>query len=318
MRRALLLMPLLLLTVAAGGSERGDLLRPHLTLHPPAHADVVVFAPHPDDDVLGAGGVIQQAVAIGRSVVVVFMTNGDGYPEAAGQLANKPTFDLGRRDFLLLARARQRESMSAEAALGVPRNHLVYLGYPDAALDKVAQNPGSEPITQEFTDHSATYGSWVRDYHSTAHGKPAPYTRGAAVKDVVELLQQLQPSVVYTTMAADTHPDHAATFSIVNEALYRAAYRGRLITFLIHGASTSWPWPQADDPQGRFLREAGALPAGVSWPPALRAQLTPEQAARKLRAIQREATQMALPAENAGLRSFAKGEEVFWPVRTSW
>ncbi|MDX6516685.1 MAG: hypothetical protein QOH73_2351 [Gaiellaceae bacterium] len=315
MRRALLL-PLLLLTVAAGGKARDA--GPLLTILPPAHADVVVFAPHPDDDVLGAGGIIQQARAVGRSVVVVFMTSGDGYPDAAAQLAHKATFELKRRDFLLLSRARQQESSRAEAVLGVSRDHLVYLGYPDAALDKVAENPSSEPVTQPFTGRSATYGAWVRDYHSTVHGKPAPYTRGAAVGDVAELVRRLEPSAVYTTMAADTHPDHAATFSIVNEALYRADYHGRLVTFLIHGASASWPWRQGDDLDGRFLREAGALPAGVSWPPPLRAQLTPGQAARKLRAITREATQMALPAENVGLRSFAKGEEVFWPLRLRW
>jgi LmbE family N-acetylglucosaminyl deacetylase len=319
MRRALLVLPFLLLGVAAGGKQRdADLLRPHFTTAAPLHADVVVFAPHPDDDVLGAGGVIQQAVAVGKSVVVVFMTSGDGYPNAAAQLVHKSAYALKRRDFLLLSRARQQESIRAEAALGVPQDHLVYLGYPDAALDKVAENAGGTGIVQQFTDLSSTYGSWVRDYHSAAHGKPAPYTRAAAVADVTELVRRLEPGVVYTTMAADTHPDHAATFSIVNEALYRAAYRGRFLTFLIHGATTSWPWPQAPDARGRFLYQAGALPPGVSWPPPLRAQLTPEQARQKLVAIEREATQVALPDENLGLRSFAKGEEIFWPVRVRW
>jgi LmbE family N-acetylglucosaminyl deacetylase len=319
MRRALLLVPFLLLTVSAGGKARdADLLRPHLTIVPPAHADVVVFAPHPDDDVLGAGGVIQQARAIGESVVVVYMTSGDGYPNAAAAYAHRPADKLKRRDYLLLARARQQESIRAEATLGVPRDHLVYLGYPDAALDKVAAQLDAEPVTQPYTGRSATYGSWVRDFHSTLHRRPAPYTRAAAVADVEELVRRFQPSAVYTTMAADTHPDHAATFSIVNEALYRANYRGRFLTFLIHGASASWPWPRGADPTGRFLREAGAVPQGVSWPPPLRARLTPAQAARKLRAIEGERTQMALADEAEGLRSFAKGEELFWPVSPRW
>jgi LmbE family N-acetylglucosaminyl deacetylase len=320
MRRPLLLAPFLLLTVAAGGKPRdADLLRPHLTLRPPAHADVVVVSPHPDDDVLAVGGVVQQARAIGKSVVVVYMTNGDGYPGAAAQLAHRPTFELKPRDYFLLARARQRESARAEALLAVPQSHLVYLGYPDAALDKVAANLGGVPVRQQFTGRSATYGSWVRDYHSALHGKSAPYTRASAVGDLRELLEELQPAVVYTTMAADTHPDHAATFSLVNEALYRAGSQARLLTFLIHGVQGgSWPWPRGDDPAGRFLREPGALPEGVAWPPPVRAGLTPEQARRKLAAIGREATQMALPAENEGLRSFAKGEELFWPVRLRW
>jgi LmbE family N-acetylglucosaminyl deacetylase len=320
MRRALLVVPFLLLTVAAGGKQRGaDPFRPQLTVRPPAHADVVVVSPHPDDDVLGAGGVVQQARAIGKTVVVVYMTSGDGYPNAAAALAHRTSFELKPRDYLLLSRARQQESARAEALLGVPRTDLVYLGYPDAALDQVAADFDRVPVTQQYTGRHATYGAWVRDYHSTVHGKPAPYTRAAAVGDLTELLERLQPGAVYTAMAADTHPDHAATFSLVNEALYRAGSRARLLTFLIHGVQgQSWPWPRGDDPAGRFLREPGALPAGVAWPPPVRAGLTQAQAKTKLAAIEREETQMALPDENEGLRSFAKGEELFWPVRRRW
>jgi LmbE family N-acetylglucosaminyl deacetylase len=45
--------------------------------------DVLVFAPHPDDEVIGAAGVLQQALAAGKSVRIVFATNGDAYPDAA-------------------------------------------------------------------------------------------------------------------------------------------------------------------------------------------------------------------------------------------
>ena len=38
---------------------------------------VLVFAPHPDDEVLGAGGVIQQAVAMHLPIKIVFFTYGD-------------------------------------------------------------------------------------------------------------------------------------------------------------------------------------------------------------------------------------------------
>jgi len=37
----------------------------------------MVVAPHPDDEVLGAGGLIQQAVAAGAEVRIVYLTNGD-------------------------------------------------------------------------------------------------------------------------------------------------------------------------------------------------------------------------------------------------
>ncbi|WP_157448829.1 PIG-L family deacetylase [Deinococcus peraridilitoris] len=41
---------------------------------------VLLIAPHPDDETLGAGGVLQDAIARGREVWVAFVTNGDAFP----------------------------------------------------------------------------------------------------------------------------------------------------------------------------------------------------------------------------------------------
>lgn len=48
-----------------------------------APVEVLVFALHPDDEVIGTGGVVLQAIAGGKSVRIVFITNGDSYPRAA-------------------------------------------------------------------------------------------------------------------------------------------------------------------------------------------------------------------------------------------
>lgn len=45
--------------------------------------DLMVVAPHPDDEVIGCAVVIQQALAAGRRVRVAFMTSGGGNPQAA-------------------------------------------------------------------------------------------------------------------------------------------------------------------------------------------------------------------------------------------
>src|SRR5512143_3590489 len=47
-------------------------------LQVPSHLRLMVFAPHPDDETLGAGGLIQRVLATGGKVRVVFVTNGDG------------------------------------------------------------------------------------------------------------------------------------------------------------------------------------------------------------------------------------------------
>ena len=41
---------------------------------------LLVVAPHPDDETLGAGGLIQRVRHAGGAVKVVFMTSGDGFP----------------------------------------------------------------------------------------------------------------------------------------------------------------------------------------------------------------------------------------------
>src|SRR6476646_8375445 len=50
----------------------------------PTRSDsIVVFAPHPDDEVIGCAGIIMQALARGARVKVVDITSGDGFDAAA-------------------------------------------------------------------------------------------------------------------------------------------------------------------------------------------------------------------------------------------
>ncbi len=72
------------------------------------HLNILVFAPHPDDEVLGCGGVISQALKQEKRVGVVVLTNGDGFPKAAAVVTKKPQNQLTPEDFLKLARGVQK------------------------------------------------------------------------------------------------------------------------------------------------------------------------------------------------------------------
>src|SRR5689334_15063764 len=63
---------------------------------------IVVFAPHPDDEVIGCAGIMTQALASGTRVKVVALTSGDGFPAAAAGVAHKPLSQLGPDDFFAL------------------------------------------------------------------------------------------------------------------------------------------------------------------------------------------------------------------------
>jgi len=86
-------------------SQQSEAWQPFSPLEP-SHR-LLIVAPHPDDEVLGCGGLIAEAVRRGALVRVVFLTSGDGYPAAATLLCRStPTAD----DFLELGRLRMQEA----------------------------------------------------------------------------------------------------------------------------------------------------------------------------------------------------------------
>jgi LmbE family N-acetylglucosaminyl deacetylase len=89
-------------------------------LPPVSAARVVLVAPHPDDEVLGAAGLMQHMQ--GTEISLVAVTDGEGsHPQAVEH----------RRD---LRRLRVSESMRALSKLGLHSLNVIRLGMPDGAV----------------------------------------------------------------------------------------------------------------------------------------------------------------------------------------
>ena len=258
--------------------DRGRLERPRLLqrLLKPTRADVLVFAPHPDDEVIGCGGVIQHALAEGRRVRVAFTTSGDGYPRAAAKLLMKPESDLTPDDFRRLGARREAEAIAAAKVLGLDASQLAFLRHPDAQLGKL----------------------------------PAE-ARTSALQGVQRVIEESQPSRVYVTDHGDEHPDHRVTNELVREAVALAGSVPEVFTYLVHsGGDTRWPLP---GPRYETSAMDGiTYPTGVRWPPPVRVDLTPSESERKLRALVAHESQWAL--DHDYLARFVKSEEIFWRV----
>ena len=83
------------------------------------HGAVVVVSPHPDDEVLGAGGLIHAAALVGRKVALLSVTDGEAaYPDCPG-----------------LAEVRCREVREALRALGASDVAIQRLQIPDGRVD---------------------------------------------------------------------------------------------------------------------------------------------------------------------------------------
>ncbi|HEV2401319.1 MAG TPA: PIG-L family deacetylase [Candidatus Sulfotelmatobacter sp.] len=276
---------------------------------------IVVFAPHPDDEVIGCAGIMMQALARGARVTVVDITSGDGFDAAAAGVTHKAVNQVGPDDFFALSRLRQTQSRDALQILGGKPDDLIILGYPDGELGNLYNSTDDKVIRQQFTKKNETYALIQKDYHSSVHGTPAPYKRSSVLADLAELLTTLQPTEIYVTDETDGHIDHRAAFWFLRDAAKKVGYKGAFYTFLVHGLP-AWPFPTGVTPNQPFESrkvDGEVVPRGLPWPPPRRVPLTPEQAQRKLKSIQaHNITVVGMPEHQAEMESFVKSEEIFW------
>lgn len=251
-----------------------------------AAGDVLVVAPHPDDEVIGCAGVILRAVGEKKRATVVILTNGDGHVALTAAVAQKERGKLTPEDFMKAGALRQGHSVSALKRLGVPRDDLIFLGYPDGGLEGMWQLEGSAAFLQSLTRKRETYGLTARDYHSLAHGGPASYVKANAVADLAEIIRARKPQEVFVSHESDKHGDHRTAFWLAREASRAAAFQGRFLAYIVHGA----PLPREPD---------------------LRLKLTPQEYATKKAALI-DHTKGTSPVHDGLVQEYLKPEELFW------
>jgi LmbE family N-acetylglucosaminyl deacetylase len=90
--------------------------------------NIVVFAPHPDDEVLGCGGTIVKKLMEGNNVFVIFMTDGR---YGLSEMGVKENPDPLEHKFI-----RKKEALKAAETLGLKRENLFFLDIEDKTLDR--------------------------------------------------------------------------------------------------------------------------------------------------------------------------------------
>lgn len=94
---------------------------------------VMVFSPHPDDD-LASAGTMAKLVANGNTVYIVMYTTG-----------NKGSRDLEMTSERL-AEIRKQEDLAANKIIGIPPENIIWLGYDDGMLEYVPQKALVEKV----------------------------------------------------------------------------------------------------------------------------------------------------------------------------
>lgn len=204
-----------------------------LDLGASAGTRLLVVAPHPDDETLGAGGLIQRVRDNGGSVRVVVVTSGDALRQGV-EITDRTTTPTPN-DFRRYGRLRELESERAVAALGLNPEHITFLGFPDDGLCRLA----SRYLSTRTSAFESPYTHRVQPPLAERFMSGVTY-RGVDVRRELErILLDFKPTIVAIPDSRDEHPDHCSTHIFADEALARASSRPggvppRILYYLVH------------------------------------------------------------------------------------
>ena len=160
---------------------------------------VLVLAPHPDDEAIGAGGLIQRVIARGAEVRAVFITSGESNPWPQRYVNRR--WRIRAHDREEWGRMRCEEAKESLRTLGAQPDCATFLRFPDQRLAEIAR-AGDQQIAD-------TLRSMMRDY---------------------------KPTLLVTPSAQDLHSDHRAVAYFAHHAVRGLGDDAPAVyTYVVHG-----------------------------------------------------------------------------------
>ena len=287
---------------------------PPIPYRPTRNDSILVFGAHPDDEALGAGGLIHAAVTGGARVRVVTFTSGDGYIEGV-DVGFHTLFSTPER-FIEYGKRRQQEALAAATHLGLSPSQVTFLGYPDRGL-AVLWGPAwncRHPYTSPYTRRN-------RVPYPLSYRPGALYCGQNVLEDLERLLRQDRPTIIVTHHPADSHRDHWAASAFVATALEQLtledaswAKTARVWAYLVH--HSMWPLPEAYTPDLSLTPPRDLLGLGPAW-----AQYPIGQADEDAKRLAILAYRSQVELLRTYMLSFVRRNELFarrpqvWPLR---
>jgi LmbE family N-acetylglucosaminyl deacetylase len=258
---------------------------------------ILVLAPHPDDEVLGCGGVAQAARRKNFPVKIVYFTYGDNNEWAFLLYRKHPV--LEPKAMQAMGEMRRGEALAAGRALGISSNDQIFLGYPDfGTLTIWNAHWGSEP------PHRSMLTRVTAVPYANAFRPGAPYKGEEVLRDLKQIFREFKPTQIYVSHPADHNPDHRALYLFARVALWELApeMQPELHPYLVH--FKGWPRPLNYQPTDEL-----APPAFFGNQIAWRSYgLVSDEVETKHRALEAHASEVkSTPA----LLAFVRRNEVF-------
>lgn len=218
---------------------------------------VLVFSPHNDDETLGAGELIKNTLKNGGDVKVVFITNGDGFKQAI----QFDYFNINPKpeDYINFGYERQKESTEALKTLGLPRDKIIFLGYPDGGISNL-WSTNWERRNSYISAHTQTSTSPYRNSFT----KNAVYSGESLSEDIRKIINDFKPTHIVYPHPNDRHPDHWATNAFVKYVIASEGYTpDKEWLYLVHRGD--WPTPMKREISMYLVPPAKLVNIGTSW-----------------------------------------------------
>ena len=185
---------------------------------------LLILAPHPDDESIATGGLLQCAHAAGATTRVVVPTDGDNNPWPQRWIEKR--WHIGAAERARWGARRREEARSAMQILGVGTDAMDFLGLPDGGLTQLLMR-ADQDIVQLLQTRIA----------------------------------QFAPTLLVLPALADRHPDHSATHILTRLALADLnAPNPRLLAFAVHGDAPGAADTRAQlSPSQRATKQAAIL-----------------------------------------------------------
>lgn len=214
------------------------------SLEPFNKADrVLILAPHPDDEVIGCAGVIQEAVSAGAQVRVVYLTNGE-HNEFAFIVYEK-RIPLRQGEFIHMGQVRRSESIKSMKLLGLNEDRLTFLGYPDY---------GTFTIFTQYWQTDKPYKTILTRISSVPYKENlsfgAPYVGESVLGDLKNILINYKPNRIFVSHPADVNGDHRSLYLFLQIALSdlkKELPAAKIYPYLVH--CVGWPLPRHYHPE---------------------------------------------------------------------
>ncbi|MEO6845679.1 MAG: PIG-L family deacetylase [Chthoniobacterales bacterium] len=183
------------------------------------HERILIIAPHPDDESLATGGLIQMAVEAGAHVRILYASNGDNNPWP--QRIGERKISIGAQDRVRWGEIRKAEALNALTHLGVSKEEDVrFLGYPDQGFTDVLMRCDANFLNVLQSE-----------------------------------IEEFEPSVLVLPSLFDRHADHSALSVLIQIALRRMQSSARRIYYLIHEGKSNPHTAKVEMPLAPVKRE---------------------------------------------------------------